>query len=644
MKSRLEVITTSIAIVGLSVALFALPVPRPISAGAFGLFLVFASYVAYQSGSPILGCLLLASMTALAAFVASLNASTLVEFRLLLGATIALVAGGVTTIFLKAKVRACAVAGPVTVTIDHRATYGELMRERFQARKSALPKPRYISASYERDFRSIVGMDEFKKKLLDAGKQCVGPEDANGILLYGDPGNGKTAFAKALAGELGIEFIPIQRRMSKWVGEESEALFNQIEEARLRSPCMIFLDEVDSLLGSREAAAGPSHTNESNALVNRLLSFLTDNRAHAVVIVAATNFLDRIDPAARRPGRFDFVFEVPNPDLNARRGLLLQGISRHAPNLQLDSRVIDSLSKRWNGFNVATILGITAQIPQFLREKKLNTLGFDDFMAIHRNQQGIANRVDENTKSFSDMTYPDEQGKAIKDLIARMNKSFELEEAGGSAPSGVLFYGGPGTGKTETARMIAKETKWAFFPVAGPDLAGDPKMIEDLLKKVKNARPAIIFIDEADDLLGNRATNPYKASTNKLLEAMDGAGGRLNDVLWVASTNFADNLDSAVVRPGRFTEKIAFLKPLEKSILSFAKAFFADPRRKAVMHASWEEVADVLQDCSIADANGILVHAWNLTLTSTGGVDSSNPVTVENLRKARDAICAINYN
>jgi transitional endoplasmic reticulum ATPase len=236
------------------------------------------------------------------------------------------------------------------------------------------------------------------------------------------------------------------------------------------------------------------------------------------------------------------------------------------------------------------------------------------------------------------MAYPAAQKATIKGLIERMDKAFEIEESGGAAPSGVLFYGDPGTGKTETARMIAKETKWAFFPVGGSELARDPDLIEKTLKKVKNARPAIIFIDEADDLLGDRSNSPFKAATNKLLEAMDGPLGRMNDLLWIASTNFAEASDAAVIRSGRFTEKVKFHKPSDQHLLAFAKAFFGDPKRNAIMAVTWEEVSEVLEGCSIADANGILMQAWNMTLTSKEGVDKSNPVTMQTLRLAREAL------
>jgi transitional endoplasmic reticulum ATPase len=377
---------------------------------------------------------------------------------------------------------------------------------------------------------------------------------------------------------------------------------------------------------------------EHDSIIARMLEFFVDNRALGSIFVAATNHIDAIDPAIRRPGRFDFVFEVPNPDLAAREGLLRVGIKKTGLSVTVPDAVIKSLARRWNGFNTSTILAIPAEIPQFVKDTGKTTLVFDDFMAMHRRQQGIANKVAESTKSFADMSFVPEQAAAIKNLISRMDRSFEIEESGGDAPSGALFYGEPGTGKTESARMIAKETKWAFFPLTGPDIVRDPDIIEKTLKKVRNARPAIIFIDEADDLLGDRATSPYKAATNKLLAAMDGAGGRLSDLLWIASTNFPEASDAAVVRSGRFTEKIKFFKPGDEALLKFAKEFLTDQKRNAVMAVTWEELAEVLHGYSIADANGILMQAWNLTLMADGKVDRTNPFTLETVLKAQQMI------
>lgn len=580
--------------------------------------------------------LLVGGLMLIAAGAAFRTVGPTAEFIAFVSSGVALVVGALSTAFVRVKVRHF--SSPTTSQKTPLPSVGEMMAERQKARKANLAAPKYIQPTWEKDFKQIQGMADFKKKLRDAGLECAGPSDRNGILLHGEPGNGKTVFAKALAGELGLEFVAIQKVMSKWVGEESQSIFNQLHEAISRSPCVIFLDEADSILGARSDSSQSSHLNETNAILNRLLTYLVDYRRSGVVFIAATNFIDRIDPAARRAGRFDYVFEVPNPDLQARAGLLRAGIAQHGAGIVVDEGVVDSLAKRWNGFSTATVLSVPSRIPQYVKDTGKDRLGFHDFMRMLRLQQGIANRVSESTKSFVDMSYPPNQAETIRALIARVTNSFEIEESGGQAPTGCLFYGDPGTGKTETARMIAKETEWAFFPVSGSDIARDPEVLERTLKKVRNARPAIIFIDEADDLLADRGNSPYKAATNKLLEAMDGPLGRLNDVLWIASTNFAELSDAAILRSGRFTEKIRFHKPGDAPLLAFAKEFFEDSKRRAVLEVSWEEVSEVLQGCSIADAQGILMQAWNLTLTANGGIDRTNPVTRDVLLRARDQL------
>lgn len=622
------------------VALAVLPIAAAFKWTMFGLLLLAAALFSKRRLSAGRSCVGLGGLLGVGAVLAFVSNPASIEFRALALACFAMLACAFGTLFVNGArtVQRNTRAIPANGMTNQRPTVGEVIAARQKEQKKSLPAPRYIQPTWEADFRRIVGMTDFKKKLRQAGMESVDVKDRNGILLHGEPGNGKTDFAKALAGELGLEFIAIQNQTSKWAGETTQNLFNQLNEAVTRSPCVVFIDEADTIFGARSDGAMSGHRNETNAIVNRLLTFLVDYRKSGVVFVAATNFIDMIDPAIRRPGRFDFIFEVPNPDLPARLGLLEKGLERHAPQVNVERAVLESLAKRWDGFNAATLISLPAQIPNYLKAKKANSLDFDDFMAMLRLQQGIANRVPETTKSFVDMAYPAAQKATIKGLIERMDKAFEIEESGGAAPSGVLFYGDPGTGKTETARMIAKETKWAFFPVGGSELARDPDLIEKTLRKVKNARPAIIFIDEADDLLGDRANSPFKAATNKLLEAMDGPLGRMNDLLWIASTNFAEASDAAVIRSGRFTEKVKFHKPSDQHLLAFAKAFFGDPKRNAVMAVTWEEVSEVLEGCSIADANGILMQAWNMTLTSKEGVDKTNPVTLQTLRLAREAL------
>lgn len=625
---------------GLAVGMWFLPTTQDAKWLVFSFLLALTAQISMTRFKPGQACIALSMVVVSGAVVAWTNTNAQLEFRILLLSALALAVCAVRTLFTRTKQMVSRSSLTIGSTPSNRVQLpptSEVLAKSQKERKRHFPAPRFTEPSWQNDFRSIVGMEDFKKKIREAAFKCVGPEDRNGILFHGEPGDGKTTFAQALAGEMGVEFIAIKSQMSRWVGEETENLFRQLLEAVSRPPCVIFFDEADSVFGSRSSHES-GYLKEQNAIVNRLLTFLVEYRARGVVFVAATNFIDAIDPAVRRPGRFDYIFEVPSPDLKARAGLLLSSINKHAPGLIVQPSVVESLARRWNGFNSATLLAVPSHVPQYMKDTGKTELLFDDFMAMLRRQQGAANRVPEQTKSFVEMSYPDAQAQSIKNLIARMHKIFDIEESGGSAPAGVLFHGESGTGKTETARMIAKETKWAFFPVAGPDLARDPAQIDKLLKKVRNARPAIILIDEADDLLGDRSSNPYKASTNKLLDVMDGAGGRMNDVLWIASTNFGEVSDPAVMRPGRFTEKIKFHKPEDTSLLAFAKDFFGDPRRNAVMQASWEDVAEALQGCSIADAGGILMQAWNLTLTANGGVDKTVPVTKRALLDARAMI------
>lgn len=630
----------SIATVAAGAVVLSLPMDGWMKWFAFGVILLVAAVLSAFVLSAGQASMAIGALMTIAAASAWFHYKASTEAALFLAAGTALMVASVGSLFLKGRALvAHGLSGKhMSATQPPLPTTGEVLAARYRARKAGLPAPRFITPSWENDFRSIVGMTEFKKKLRQAGLDSVGTKDRNGILLHGEPGDGKTSLAKALAGDLGLEFIPIHKKMSKWVGDAPQNLFDQLNEAIARTPCLIFFDEADSVFPCRGDATSGSLLTETNSMVNRLLTYLVDYRRSGVVFVAATNFIDAIDPAVKRAGRFDYVFEVPKPDLEARVGLLRASIAKNSTNVSVADGVVDSLSKRWNGFNSATILSVPTQIPQFVKDHQRTQLTFDDFMEMLRRQQGMANRVPESTKSFAEMSYPPQQAATIQGLIARVRRSFEMEESGGQAPSGVLFYGPTGTGKTETARMIAKETKWAFFAVHGSDLARDPDLIDKTIKKVQNARPAIIFIDEADDLLGDRSSNPYKAATNKLLAAMDGPNGKITDLLWIASTNFAEVSDEAVVRSGRFTEKVRFEKPGDAPLLAMAKAFFLDPKRNAVMDVSWEEVADVLTGSSIADAQGILMQAWNLTLTAKGGVDRGNPVIRESLEIAKSQL------
>lgn len=478
-------------------------------------------------------------------------------------------------------------------------------------------------------FMDIHGNTDLKKRLLAAGHAIIAPraegvKPRNGILLGGDPGNGKTVLAEALAGELKLPFLTLTHSdvASQWVGERTVRIKAAFDQAIRNEPCMLFIDEIDSFLLSRGDSTGQNK--EDSDVVNSLLTLLVDVRRHRVVIVAATNYMDRLDGAAIREGRFDFKIEVSPPDQDARVGLLQSGIKAHTPTAQVSPDVLRSVALRWNGFSVKRILAVTEEMPSYLADKvgaggRTEQLTFDDFMNALRRIQGQHGAKPENVKSLSEMVFPDFTRNALAMIASRLADPVRVERLGGSLPTGVLFFGPPGTGKTAACKALAKEVGWTFLIATGADLARDPKALEKLYTKAKELRPTLIFIDEADELLRSREYSQNTEAKNKLLTLMEGVNDRVQDVLWVAATNNPDQIDPALLRGGRFTEKVEFARPSGEQLVTHLSKWLAN--RKVVMEQDFrvEELVQLMGEHSIANAEAISQHAVNRAISQTDG-------------------------
>lgn len=474
-------------------------------------------------------------------------------------------------------------------------------------------------------FANIVGMTETKTKLLQAGQEAIqesakGEPPRNGILLSGEPGNGKTFFAEALAGELKLPFMKLTNAdiASRWVNQTTEGVKKAFEDARRQAPCMLFIDEVDSFLESRE---GNSNGGETNRTANALLTLINDLRGSGVLLVAATNFRDRLDQAGIREGRFDFKIEIPPPDEEARRALLNKAITGKyredepaAPHPRITGLFgVDRAAKRWEGFSGARITAVGKEALDVALREDRSQIGFDDLMLAMRTLQGtLGDRIPEDTPGIDGVFMPAASGQRLASVAMRMNDIERVENLGGSLPSGVLFYGPPGTGKTFAARALAKETGWAFIAVNGQELLSDREAVKKLIKRARDIRPVIVFIDEADDVLADRSTNAWnKSVTNDLLTAMDGAKGKVPDIVWVAATNMPDALDSAVVRGGRFTEKILFGLPDEATLATFITNWREKSRSAFDDKLTPSALAGLIGQVSIANVQAILQTAVN---------------------------------
>lgn len=465
-------------------------------------------------------------------------------------------------------------------------------------------------------FDDIHGNDAIKARLKDAAQKIVAVQrdkgvPRNGIILFGQPGNGKTIFAEALAGELKLPMVTVTYAdvASKWVGAKSEGLRGAFDRAIAAQPSLFFIDEIDSFITERSEAAWG--LKEDHDVVNAMLTMLTDIRRHKVIVVAATNHIDRLDAAAVREGRFDFKVEITPPDEAARIGLLRKGLADSLPGTAVDPAVLERVARRWNGFSVKRILAVAEELPAYLHAAGRSEPEFGDFMGALRQLQGQKGFTPENVKPLADLVFSARTRGSLDLIAGRMADPEYTERHGGTLPTGVLFMGPPGTGKTVACKALAKEIGWAYLPTTGADLARDPKRLEALYAKSKDLRPTLIFIDEADELLRDRAFSGATEATNKLLTLMDGVGDRVRDVVWIAATNHPDQIDAALLRGGRFAEKVVFDLPSASDLAAYVTAWCKEKGITLESGLAADKVAAQLGESSIANAEAILQAAVN---------------------------------
>ncbi|MCA2999635.1 MAG: AAA family ATPase [Rhodocyclaceae bacterium] len=493
-------------------------------------------------------------------------------------------------------------------------------------------------------FEDVVGMRDFKTRLLVAGREVVESQRRkalaerkparNGILLFGAAGNGKTMFAEALAGELALGYIYVTFGdiASRWVGQTTEVAMSAFDVAEKNAPCLLFMDEIDSILGSRNQ---PSASHEHTRTVNAILTRLVDIRDKGVVVVGATNYVDSLDAAAIREGRFDFKIEVPPPDELARVALLTNALE--GATVTFDADGVKRAARRWAGFSAARLRAIAEEAGRTANAEKTAV----DFMkltdALRRIQGRTGYRFTEKDLTLDDLVLSQDMRKKLSGLADRMIHIEEIEELGGSVPSGVLYYGPPGGGKTVAAKALAKTAQWAFISVSGQDLVNDTTKVDKTVELAADLRPCVIMIDEAEDVLGDRSMGMNSTLTNKLLAAIDGAGGKTPDVLWIAATNHPDSLDPAALRGGRFTEKVEFPLPDEAAIKAFVAKWKAETKAQVSPEVTSDSAALLLQGLTYANLRECLQTAIN-TMIGRRAVGEKPMVTLADIETARNTL------
>ena len=167
-------------------------------------------------------------------------------------------------------------------------------------------------------------------------------------------------------------------------------------------------------------------------------------------------------------------------------------------------------------------------------------------------------------------------------------------------------------------------------------MARAPKLLEATYAKARELRPCLIFIDEADELLRSRDFSSGSEATNKLLTLMDGVNDRVKDVVWIAATNNPDLIDPALLRSGRFTEKIPFELPSSSQLDAYVARWLSERQVVLADRLSASEVAQAIGQQSIANAEGVMQAALNAAIARR-----IQPITVGREDLARALQCVI---
>ncbi|MGQ4910964.1 MAG: CDC48 family AAA ATPase [Candidatus Thorarchaeota archaeon] len=423
----------------------------------------------------------------------------------------------------------------------------------------------------------------------------LGIDPPRGLILHGPPGTGKTLLAKAVAGESEANFVHINgpEIMSKFYGESEQKLRKIFEEAEENAPSIIFIDELDAIAPKREDVQGEVE----RRVVAQLLATMDGLKSRGqVVVIGATNRVNALDPALRRPGRFDREIEIGVPDETGR----LEVLHIHSRGMPLTSEGsgkvdLQQLAKTTHGFvgadlqalcREAAMKALRRYLPKInLEEEEIPQDVLDqlevnngDFLAALKEIQPSAVRevfVEVPNVKWSDIGGLDEVKQELIEVVEwPLKRPQSFKRIGISPPKGVLIFGPPGCGKTLLARAVATESEANFISVKGPELISkwvgeSEKAIREVFRKARTAAPSIIFFDEIDAIAparggGSGDFHHTERVISQLLTEMDGLE-TMKDIVVIAATNRPELIDKALIRTGRFDRFVYVNAPDAKS-------------------------------------------------------------------------------
>ncbi|ODS35598.1 MAG: AAA family ATPase [Candidatus Altiarchaeales archaeon WOR_SM1_86-2] len=549
---------------------------------------------------------------------------------------------------------------PKDIVIITESTALELKTKPVSAEEiAAIPRVRYEDiGGLKEETGKVREMIELPMKHPELFEK-LGIEPPKGVLLYGPPGTGKTLMAQAVASETQSHFISINgpEIMDKFYGESERKLRDIFEEAQKNAPSIVFIDEIDSIAPKREETRGEVE----RRVVAQLLTLMDGLEARGnVIVIAATNRPDSIDPALRRPGRFDREIELGVPDRDGRKEIL----QIHTRGMPLTEDVdLEEIARSTHGFVGADLSALAREAAMSSLKRALPKIDLEseeipaevlesltvtrnDFVEAMKSIEPSALR--EVLVQIPDIKWDDIGGleKVKKELMEvvewPMKYPGSFKRVGIRPAKGVLLHGPPGCGKTLLAKAAANESEANFILVKGPELLSkwvgeSEKGVREIFKKARQTAPTIIFFDEIDALAPRRGMDEGGGSrvtervVNQILTEMDGLVS-LDSVMIIGATNRKDLMDSALLRPGRFDSMISVGSPDRDARLEILKIH---TKNMPLVDVNLDEFAEKTSDYTGADIESLCRTAGMMALREN--IEASG-VTKEHFKKALSEI------
>ncbi len=485
----------------------------------------------------------------------------------------------------------------------------------------------------------------------------IGIDPPKGVLLHGPPGTGKTLLARAVVYETEAHFITISgpEIMSKFYGQSEENLRKVFEEAKEMAPSIIFIDELDSIAPKRGEVTGEVE----RRVVAQLLSLLDGLEGRGeIIVIGATNRVNDIDPALRRPGRFDREIVIGVPDTDGRYDILLihtRGMPLYG---DVDLRLLAEKTHGFVGADVealakeAAMLAIRDLLPQIDLDRPIPPEILMNLQITMKNFETALTGIEPSalrevliiqpTEGWGDVGGLEEAKQQLQEVIEWPLKYPELfTHLNSNPPNGILLFGPPGTGKTLLAKALAHESEVNFISVKGPEFLSkwvgeSEKAVRETFRKARAASPCIIFFDEIDAIAGMRGRSSGSQVTeqvvSQLLTEMDGLEG-LKDVILLAATNRPDMLDPALLRSGRFGRHIEFPLPDKDARVAIFKIHLKN--KPLASNVDINQMAQGLEGYTGADIEAICEEATILTIrkaVADSNINTQNADSVKGVK------------